>query len=175
MTLQQFTDSLSAEQMEAFNEFAIDIRQSFQASYAESIASVSVAKDQLLIDKTAELEVEQASHNETRLLAETLKTRIAEFTTEVDRLTKLVPLPPGPREITPEQFMKRFSPSDLIAIDQSKDPRVIIAKVTLQTRESFVELDSPLLGQMIDGLIAAGIPIDEKERAAIFASNGGNA
>jgi hypothetical protein len=174
MTLQQFTDSLDSEQMEAFNEYAIGIRQQLQAAYAESIASVSVAKDHLLVDKTAELETEQASHHETRLLAETLNKRIAELTTEVDRLTQLVPIPPGPREITPEQFMKRFSPSDLIAIDQSKDPRVILAKVTLQTRESVIELDSPLLGQMIDGLIAAGIPIDEKERAAIFASNGGN-
>lgn len=88
---------------------------------------------------------------------------------EVDRLTALVPPPRGPREITPEEFLTRFSPADIMAIDRSTDPRVILAKVTLQTRSSVINLDSPTLAAMIDGLIEAGVPIDETERARIFA------
>jgi|GEM_PF-2613573 len=91
------------------------------------------------------------------------------LTAEVARLTALVPPPRGPREVTPEEFLTRFSPADIVAIDLSQDPRVILAKVTLQTRSSVINLDSPILIGMIDGLIAAGIPIDDAERARIFA------
>jgi hypothetical protein len=88
---------------------------------------------------------------------------------EINRLTALVPPPMGPREITPESFLTRFSAEDIVAIDQSKDPRVILAKVTLQTRSSVINLDSPTLAGLVDGLIAGGIEIDDAEREAIFA------
>lgn len=56
LTEQQFLDGLNADQAAFFNARLISIRDEFQVSYATSIASVSAAKDHLLVDKTAELE-----------------------------------------------------------------------------------------------------------------------
>jgi hypothetical protein len=100
---------------------------------------------------------------------DSLASEVADLREEVERLEALVPLPRGPREVTPEEFLKRFSPEDIVAIDQSKDPRVVLAKVTLQTRSSVIDLDSEILRNMIAGLIEAGIQIDEAERDRIFA------
>lgn len=162
LTEQQFLDGLTADQSTYFNGRLISIRDEYQAAYAQSVVDVSAAKDQLLA-------AEQEAHSATKTLLDEATAKLPELQAENDRLTALVPQPLGQRQVTPEQFLTRFSPDDLVTIDQSKDPRVIIAKLTLQTRESVIDLDSPLLAGMIDGLIAAGIPIDETERARIFA------
>jgi hypothetical protein len=98
-----------------------------------------------------------------------LAAQVSELLEQIEILQAQIPAPRGPRQVTPEQFLARFSPADIVAIDQSTDPRVVLAKVTLQTRSSVIDLDSPLLTAMIDGLIAAGIAIDETERERIFA------
>lgn len=98
-----------------------------------------------------------------------LESQLETLTAERDSLLGQVPTPIGPRQITPEDFLTRFSPADIVAIDQSQDPRVVIAKVTLQTRSSLIDLDSQILTDLIDGLIAGGIQIDDDERAKIFA------
>jgi hypothetical protein len=98
-----------------------------------------------------------------------LAAQVSELLAQISTLQSQIPAPRGPREVTPEQFLARFSPADIVAIDQSTDPRVVLAKVTLQTRSSVIDLDSPLLAAMIDGLIEAGIAIDQTERERIFA------
>lgn len=98
-----------------------------------------------------------------------LASEVADLLNQIEVLRAQVPPERGPREITPEEFLSRFSPADIVAIDQSSDPRVVLAKVTLQTRSSVIDLDSPVLKQMIDGLIEAGVAIDETEYARIFA------
>jgi len=97
-----------------------------------------------------------------------LETQRATMQAEIDRLTALVPPPMGPREITPREFLNRISDEDKLAIMQSKDPRCLAAMWTLFTTLS-VDLDSPLLADLIDALIDAGIEIDDAEREAIFA------
>jgi hypothetical protein len=87
---------------------------------------------------------------------------------EILRLTALIPPPRSPREITPREFLDRISQSDKDAIMDSRDPRCRAAMWTLFTTLS-VDLDSPVLSQLIDALIDAGIQIDETERARIFA------
>lgn len=87
---------------------------------------------------------------------------------EIDRLTALIPPPPNPRELTPREFLSRISDADKMAIMQSKDPRCMAAMWTLFTTLS-VDLDSPILVDLIDALVDAGIQIDETERARIFA------
>ena len=88
---------------------------------------------------------------------------------EIETLKSQVPAPIGARQITPEDFLTRFSPDDIVAIDQSKDPRVVVAKVTLQTRSSLIDLDSQVLSDLLDGLVAGGVEIDDDERARLLA------
>lgn len=188
LTQQQFVDGLNADQLAFFNAFVIAIRIQFQANYADSVAAVSAAKDQLLIDKTAEWETERAiastvpalKRERDAALAQSdvlqaqvdtipsLNQQIAELTAEVERLTASIPPPPSPREITPREFLERISQSDKDAIMDSRDPRCRAAVWTLFTSLS-VNLDSPVLVGLIDALVAAGINIDETERARIFA------
>jgi hypothetical protein len=97
-----------------------------------------------------------------------LTQQVVTLTAEVARLTALVPAPLGPRQITPREFLNRISDEDKLAIMQSKDPRCMAAMWTLFTTLS-VDLDSPLLSELIDALIDAGIEIDNAEREAIFA------
>jgi 4-aminobutyrate aminotransferase-like enzyme len=87
LTEQQFLDSLNAGQAEYFNARLISIRDQFQATYAESVASVSAAKDQQLIDMAAELQAEQIGHAEKRRLIESLKTQVQQLTASVAALT----------------------------------------------------------------------------------------
>jgi len=141
----------------------------FAAFAAQFAAAAATERDSLqatLTARTAERDALQVQAD--RISG--LESEISDLRSERDtRLTALVPPPRGPREVTPEEFLTRFSASDIVAIDQSTDPRVVIAKVTLQTRASVISLDSPLLAEMIDGLIAAGIPIDAADRERIFA------
>jgi len=115
LTEQQFLDGLTTDQASYFNARLISIRDEFQASYAASVASVSAAKDHLLVDKTAEFEAEKSAHAATKAVADTVPTITAErdalqtqvdaipdlqeqiktLTAEVERLTALVP-PPVP-------------------------------------------------------------------------------
>lgn len=92
-----------------------------------------------------------------------------ELLSEIETLKLQIPAPIGPRQITPEDFLTRFSPADIVAIDQSKDPRVVVAKVTLQTRSSLIDLDSQVLSDLLDGLVAGGVEIDDDERARLLA------
>jgi hypothetical protein len=87
---------------------------------------------------------------------------------EVRRLTDLLPPPPNSRHLSPREFLDRLSMQDKLAIMESTDPRCMIAMMTLFTSLT-VDLDSPLLVELIDNLVAAGIDIDEVDRALIFA------
>jgi len=86
LTEQQFLDGLNADQMAYFNARLVEIRTEFQSAYTASVASVSAAKDQLLIDKTAELEAEKAAHA-------VAANSVATMQAEIDRLAALVPAP----------------------------------------------------------------------------------
>lgn len=146
------------------------------AAFADQFAAAAVAERDSLKVTLATLTTERDSLQIQADRVPSLESEISDLrserdtlTAEVARLTALVPPPRGPREVTPEEFLTRFSAADIVAIDQSSDPRVVIAKVTLQTRSSVISLDSPLLVEMIDGLIDAGIPIDAAEKERIFA------
>jgi len=119
LTEQQFLDGLTTDQASYFNARLISIRDEFQASYAASVASVSAAKDHLLVDKTAEFEAEKSAHAATKAVADTVPTITAErdalqtqvdaipdlqeqiktLTAEVERLTALVPPPVDPNAV----------------------------------------------------------------------------
>jgi hypothetical protein len=136
LTEQQFLDSLNTDQAEYFNKRLIELRDHFQATYAESVASVSAAKDQLLANTTEELRTEKqtlaeqlrmvtemtnenvnlkstiASHvaQQTSLTAErdSLNSQVASLAAEVARLTALVPPPVQNYMITPSAFVERL-------------------------------------------------------------------
>lgn len=97
-----------------------------------------------------------------------LTERIAALTAERDELQSRVPPQPGPREVSPREFLARISDADKIAIMSSRDPRCMAAMWTLFTTLS-VDLDSPILAELVDALIDAGIEIDETERERMFA------
>lgn len=87
LTEQQVLDSLDTDQAEYFNARLIELRDHFQTTYAESVASVSAAKDKLLIDATAELQAEKIGHSEQRRLSESLKAQVEQLTARVAELT----------------------------------------------------------------------------------------
>ena len=126
------------------------------ADYASEFNLPIMAENERL---TQQLKDAETSHAET----------VAAMQAEIERLTSLVPKPLGPRQTTAEDFFGRFSSEDVMAIMQNKDPRVVLAVVSLFVRSEAIDLDSQRLRDMIDGLIESGVHLDENDLARIFA------
>lgn len=141
---------------------------------AAEIAALTAARDALqtsLTEMTADRDEQKVIADTVPALQEQMATLITEkaaLQAEVARLTALVPLPLGPREITPREFLSRISTEDKLAIWNSDDPRCAAAMWELFAATS-INLDSPVLSGMIDTLIESGVNIDATERARIFA------
>lgn len=133
-------------------------------------ARLTPLKSKINIDAAAEVVElrEQLQNTVTVESHNTVLTELSEAKTEIAKLTAMIPEPLPERHIAPRDFLARISTDDQLAIFESTDPRCRMAMLTLFTTLS-VDLDSPILSDLVDGLIDAGIKIDDEERARIFA------
>lgn len=155
LTEQQFLDGLTADQVAFFNARLVEIRDQFQASYAASVAEVSAAKDQLLID-------EKSTHDATRLERDTAVESVQPLQAEIDRLTALIPPPLPARSIYPRELLARFTFAEVVAAIRTDDDAAIYAVANLQTTVSPVSLDSEETRTLIGALVVAKIITPER-------------
>jgi len=117
LTEQQFLDGLTADQSAYFNARLIEIRTQFQEMYADAVASVSAAKDQLLASALEEL---QAKKDEADQLQSNVLTLTAERNSLAEQVQSLtVPQTPvADYMITPATFVERLEEASPGVIDR---------------------------------------------------------
>lgn len=89
-----------------------------------------------------------------------LRSQIASLTAERDAALAQIPPVPGPREVTPAAVLGRIrdaSPNSLQRIWSSELEIAALAAATLFTWPGMINLDSPLLAQLLGGLTQAGL------------------
>lgn len=62
---------------------------------------------------------------------------------EIDRLNALLNPPANPRHLAPYVFLSLLKPEEIIALQTSVDPIVIVGRAKLQTIITYVDLDHP--------------------------------
>lgn len=88
--------------------------------------------------------------------------QITSLTAEVERLTALVPLPIGPRQVYPRELLARLTFAEVVAAIRTDDDAAIYAVANLQTTVSPVDLDSEETRTLIGALAVAGILTPER-------------
>lgn len=125
------------------------------ADYAEQFAAASVAqRDALLVEK-ATLTAQVA----------TLTREKAAVQAELDALKAT--LIPTPTRIWPREFLQRFTTPEIVAIQLSADPGVILARTHLQTAVGLIDMSLPETQQLVGLLVLAGI-IDSDRAAEVL-------
>lgn len=125
------------------------------AVFAESFAAAAVAeRDSLLAEK----------QTLTQQVA-TLTTEKAAVQAELDALKET--LIPTPTRIWPRDFLQRFTTEEIVAIQLSTDPGVILARTHLQTAVGMIDMSLPETQQLVGLLVLAGI-IDGDRAAEVL-------
>lgn len=97
---------------------------------------------------------------------------VAMMQAEIDRLTSLIPPTPGPRQITRREFSARFdamAPGKMRAIWDSDSDIAFQVCLALFTWDGPIDLDSPLLAQLLGGLVQTGFLTSDEMTAIIGA------
>lgn len=76
-------------------------------------------------------------------------------------------LVPTPTRIWPREFLRRFTNEEIVAIQLSVDPGVILARTHLQTAVSLIDLTLQETQQLVGLLVLAGI-IDSGRAAEVL-------
>lgn len=125
------------------------------SEFAEAFSAAVVAeRDTLATDKTTL----------TQQVA-TLTTEKAEIQAELDALKAT--LVPTATRVWPREFLRRFTNAEIVAIQLSIDPGVILARTHLQTAVSLIDLTLPETQQLVGLLVLAGI-IDSDRAAEVL-------
>lgn len=95
----------------------------------------------------------------------TLATEKAAVQAELDALKET--LIPTPTRIWPREFLRRFTDEEIVSIQLSVDPRVIIARTHLQTAVSLIDTTLQETQQLVGLLVLAGI-IDGDRAAEVL-------
>lgn len=95
----------------------------------------------------------------------TLTSEKAYVQTELDALKET--LLQTPTRLWPREFLRRFTKEEIVAIQLSVDPGVILARTHLQTAVSLIDLTLPETQQLVGLLVLAGI-IDGDRAAEVL-------
>ena len=125
------------------------------ATFAEQFSAAAVAQRDALLVENAALTAQVA----------TLTSEKAAVRAELDALEET--LVPTPTRIWPREFLRRFTNEEIVAIQLSVDPGVILARTHLQTAVSLIDLTLPETQQLVGLLVLAGI-IDSNRAAEVL-------
>lgn len=175
-----FRDSLLA----MYNQTAIDNASSYSANLANKQAEVDQLsatlseKDQQIwslnnqlssaSQVAQELTAESLSlQSQVSQLQSALNAKQAELDAALARIDELE----NPRsvawQIAPNDFVKRFTPEALIAVQMSTDPIVILGRTDIQTIITYIDLKDPQTSMYVGRLVQLGI-ITEQQAAQIL-------
>lgn len=124
-------------------------------AFASQFAASVVAERDTLAASNATLTAQVA----------TLTSEKAAVQSELDTLKAT--LVPTPTRIWPRDFLRRFTNEEIVAIQLSVDPGVIIARTHLQTAVSVIDTTLEETQQLVGLLVLAGI-IDSNRAAEVL-------
>lgn len=151
----------------------------FEAWKSTYNAAMEAERDSLKIDlATAQESLTKAESARDEAVAKTaslqsLADQVPGLQVEVERLNALVPPPVGPRQITRREFSALFdskAPGKMRATWDSDSDIAFQVCLALFTWDGLIDLDSPLLAQMLGGLAQAGL-LTVDEMSAIIAGD----
>lgn len=167
-------DSLQADKTTLTTELAtatatIATREATITQHETTIAARDATIETMHADATAAATAAQES-------AATAAATIADLTTEKQTLTQQVAtltsekaavqaeldalketLIPTPTRIWPREFLQRFTTEEIVSIQLSTDPGVILARTHLQTAVGLIDMTLPETQQLVGLLVLAGI------------------
>lgn len=125
------------------------------AAFAEQFAAAAVAERDSLSEQ-----VETLTGERDAAIAERDSVQA-----ELDALKAT--LVPTATRVWPREFLRRFTNNEIVAIQLSVDPGVILARTHLQTAVSLIDLTLPETQQLVGLLVLAGI-IDSNRAAEVL-------
>ncbi len=120
-------------------------------------ATLTAERDALFTDKQSLTEQLAATTSERDLLqaqVDPLHSRIAELEAELEAF--LHP-PANDRHLAPYVFLSRLQPQEIIALQTSMDPIVIVGRAKLQTIITYIDLDLPETQQLVQYMELQGL------------------
>lgn len=135
-----------------------------ETTIADRDATIETMQDDATVAATAISELTTEKQTLTQQVA-TLTSEKATVQAELDALKAT--LVPTATRIWPREFLRRFTNAEIVAIQLSVDPGVIIARTHLQTAVSLIDLTLPETQQLVGLLVLAGI-IDSGRAAEVL-------
>lgn len=127
------------------------------SAFASQFAAAVVAERDALLEQVTALTSER----------DTLRDEVAALQAKLNALQPQ----PSDTQVWPRDFMQRFTLQELVAIQTSSDPAVILARTHLQTTVGLIDTQSAEAKQLLGLIVRAGLI--SADRAAAILSGGG--